>query len=91
MSKVILKGFILVPSADLQAVTRELVNHEKLTLEEPGCLIFKVQQHSEDPLRFDVYEEFVDRSAFDKHQERVKSSYWGAVTQNVTRHYQIIE
>ncbi|OOE87623.1 putative quinol monooxygenase [Salinivibrio sharmensis] len=91
MSKVILEGFILVPDTDLKAVTRELVNHEKLTLEEPGCLAFKVQQHSDNPLRFDVYEEFTDRSAFDKHQERVKSSYWGVVTQNVTRHYQISE
>ncbi|SIN89431.1 putative quinol monooxygenase [Salinivibrio sp. ES.052] len=61
MSKVTLEGFILVPAADLQAVTRELVNHEKLTLEEPGCLVFKVQQHSDNPLRFDVYEEFFDR------------------------------
>ncbi|EGR1091209.1 antibiotic biosynthesis monooxygenase, partial [Vibrio cholerae] len=59
MSKVILKGFILVPEPDLELVKNELVNHKRLTLDEPGCITFSVIENPENPLRFDVYEEFV--------------------------------
>lgn len=38
MSKVTLKGFILVPESDLENVKSELVTHKRLTLEEPGCI-----------------------------------------------------
>ncbi len=48
-----------------------------------------VTQDDMNPLKFSVYEEFVDQAAFDLHQARVKSSRWGQVTQNVERHYQI--
>uniref|UniRef100_UPI00050C7450 putative quinol monooxygenase n=1 Tax=Vibrio cholerae TaxID=666 RepID=UPI00050C7450 len=61
MSKVILKGFILVPEPDLELVKNELVNHKRLTLDEPGCITFSVIENPENPLRFDVYEEFVVR------------------------------
>lgn len=40
MSKVALKGFILVPEKDLELVKHELITHKRLTLEEPGCLTF---------------------------------------------------
>ncbi|EPR4995117.1 putative quinol monooxygenase, partial [Vibrio navarrensis] len=43
------------------------------------------------PLRFDVYEEFVDKVAFEQHQKRVKASRWGKVTVSVERHYEIFE
>jgi hypothetical protein len=33
MSKIILKGFILVPEPALEIVKIELVNHQRLTLE----------------------------------------------------------
>ncbi|MEM7118280.1 MAG: putative quinol monooxygenase [Chloroflexota bacterium] len=89
MSKVILKGHIIVPENDLAAVEKELVNHIRLTRQEEGCLIFKVTQDPNQPQRFDVYEEFVNQDAFDKHQQRVKSSYWGKVAANVARHYEI--
>lgn len=85
MSKVILTGFILVPAEDLPAIKKELINHKQLTLQEEGCLIFDVVQCQSNPSRFNVYEEFVDKSAFEAHQERVKSSYWGEVTVNVER------
>ncbi|NAW99258.1 MULTISPECIES: putative quinol monooxygenase [unclassified Vibrio] len=89
MSKVILKGFIVVPKAELTAVINELDNHIRLTRLEDGCLIFEVTQNEENPYRFDVYEEFRDQAAFDKHQLRVKSSTWGKVSANVERNYEV--
>ncbi|MGF1841590.1 antibiotic biosynthesis monooxygenase [Vibrio clamense] len=91
MSKVTLKGFIVVPEQDLEIVKHELENHKMLTLQEPGCLIFKVIQDEVDSTRFDVYEEFVDRKSFESHQNRVRGSHWGEVTSNVERHYEIFE
>ena len=91
MSKVTLKGFILVPESDLELVKNELVNHKCLTLEEIGCITFSVTENSENPLRFDVYEEFTDKAAFEHHQKRVKASNWGKVTVNVERYYEIFE
>jgi quinol monooxygenase YgiN len=91
MSKVTLKGFILVPESELELVKNELVNHKRLTLEETGCITFSVIQNSENALRFDVYEEFTDKVAFEQHQKRVKFSHWGKVTVNVERYYEILE
>ncbi|MEV3814352.1 putative quinol monooxygenase [Aeromonas allosaccharophila] len=91
MSRVILKGFIIVPSNDLTAVKNELDNHIQLTRAETGCLIFKVNQNPLNLCRFDVYEEFVDEEAFQAHQARVKSSRWGEITVNVERFYTVTE
>ncbi|MDG3088459.1 antibiotic biosynthesis monooxygenase [Vibrio hannami] len=91
MTKVILKGHIIVPENELDAVKAELVTHKRLTKEEPGCLIFNVTESPDNPLRFDVYEEFVDKAAFEAHQKRVSSSRWGKVTVNVERYYRIFE
>ena len=91
MPKVTLKGFILIPESDLELVKTELVNHTRLTLEETGCITFSVIQSPENPLRFDVYEEFLDKASFELHQQRVKASHWGKVTVNVERHYEILE
>ncbi|REC96430.1 putative quinol monooxygenase [Kushneria indalinina] len=91
MSKVVLKGFIQVPSDELEAINQELANHCRLTLEEPGCITFRVIQEENDPCRFNVYEEFVDREAFELHQRRVAGSDWGKLTRNAERHYDIIE
>ena len=89
MSKVILKGHIIVPTADIAAVTQELVTHIALTRQESGCLVFEVSQDADNANRFDVYEKFVDRDSFSSHQDRVRASKWGRVTVNVERHYQI--
>ncbi|EIE1275657.1 antibiotic biosynthesis monooxygenase [Vibrio parahaemolyticus] len=89
MTKVTLKGFILVPQSELELVKSELVNHRRLPLKEAGCITFSVIQSSDNPLRFDVYEEFTDKESFEQHQKRVKASYWGKVTVNVERHYEI--
>ena len=91
MSRVTLTGYIIVPEKDLEAVLNELPNHIALTRNEPGCLSFSVVQSDANPTRFDVAEEFDSRSAFEAHQKRVKSSYWGEVTVNVERHYKITE
>jgi quinol monooxygenase YgiN len=90
MSKVILQGHILVPKSDLAIIKKELINHTRLTLNEPGCIVFKVTQCVDNPLRFNVYEEFINKSAFIMHQKRVNSSHWGEVTVNVERFYELI-
>ena len=89
MSKVILKGHIIVPSNDLVAVKNELTIHKALTKQEYGCLVFEVSQDAENVNRFDVYEEFANRESFSNHQDRVGKSRWGEVTVNVERHYEI--
>ncbi len=89
LAKIILQGFIVVPDSDLELVSRELVTHKSLTLKEVGCLTFSVTPDESNRNQFNVYEEFVDQTAFDNHQARVKSSQWGKVTKNVQRHYQI--
>jgi len=91
MSKVILKGYIKVPDSDLSSVISALETHKMLTLQESGCLVFEVVQSKDNPLIFNVYEEFIDKASFEAHQKRVKSSFWGEVTVNVERHYQLIE
>ncbi|MBR9872765.1 MAG: antibiotic biosynthesis monooxygenase [Vibrionaceae bacterium] len=90
MSKVILKGYILVPEPELALIKSELESHTGLTLQEPGCITFRVTENAENPLRFDVYEEFINEDAFEAHQKRVKESHWGKVTINVERHYGIV-
>ncbi|TCN74050.1 quinol monooxygenase YgiN [Vibrio crassostreae] len=91
MSKVILQGHILVPDNNLEAVTQALVAHKELTLEEAGCIVFRVSQSILQPNRFEVYEEFTSQEAFEAHQQRVKASEWGEISQNVTRHYQVTD
>jgi hypothetical protein len=44
---------------------------------------FIVKPDEANPHKFSVYEEFVDQTAFDNHQARVKSSKWDEVTINV--------
>ncbi len=91
MSKITLSGHIEVPSEDLNEVLAELPNHIALTHQEAGCITFSVTRDSSNPQRFDVYEEFTDKVAFEKHQTRVKASHWGKVTKNVERFYTISE
>jgi len=91
MNKVILKGFIIVPTADLSAIKKALISHKELTRNEPGCLMFNVTQSEINLNRFDVYEEFINKAAFEQHQDRVKNSAWGKAAANVERHYEIFE
>ena len=91
MPKVVLEGHILVPDSDLAAVMEALATHIELTRQEKGCLVFSVTQDPDHPNRFDVYEEFESRKAFENHQCRVRNSPWGAVSIDVERHYQVKE
>jgi len=91
LAKIVLEGHIVVPCAELSAVRQALTTHIRLTREEPGCLLFQVSERPDADGVFDVYEEFVDRTAFEHHQARVRSSDWGALTVNVERHYQVHE
>lgn len=89
--KVTLRGHIVVPQDELDAVKAALEIHVDLTRREAGNIVFEVNQRSDDPCVFDVYEEFVDNAAFDAHQARVKASDWGNATINVERHYTITQ
>ena len=89
MKKVILEGFIEVPEDDYDQVVGELPAHIALTRQEAGCLVFRVEKDKSNPRRFKVYEEFVNKAAFEAHQTRVEASRWGKVTVNVHRDYRI--
>jgi autoinducer 2-degrading protein len=89
MTKVILKGYILVPETDLLEVKNELPKHINHTRSEAGCLVFEVFQDKEIVNRFNVYEEFISKEAYNSHQERVRDSKWGKITINVERYYEI--
>lgn len=89
MQKVILEGFIEFSDQDLPLILNELAHHVSLTRREEGCVIFQVDQDLEKKNRFKVYEEFKSRLDFEHHQERVKASYWGKITQNAVRSYSI--
>ncbi|MFT5220207.1 MAG: autoinducer 2-degrading protein [Planctomycetota bacterium] len=54
MSKVSLIGNIVIPNADLAAVTEDLPTHIELTKLEDGCLAFQVTQHPDNSNRYDV-------------------------------------
>jgi len=89
VSKVILKGYIVVPESDLEAVKTELAKHIDSTLREPGCLLFEVSQDVSNPYRFNVHEVFSDNDAFEAHQARVRQSKWGKVSARAERHYKV--
>lgn len=91
MKRIVLSGHITVPDQELQAVREELPVHIAATKAEPGCLVFRVEEDPNQPGRFEVYEEFVSREAFDAHQERVRASDWGQISKNAERSYSIEE
>lgn len=68
MTKIILEGHIVVSDSDLVAVMAELPTHIQLTRQEDGCLRFDVTQNPGAQNMFFVYEEFIDRVAFEAHQ-----------------------
>ena len=84
---VILEGYIKVPLEELEAIKSHLGEHIRNTLKEHGCLEFTVEQDGIDECVFNVFEKFKDSDAFDAHQERVKTSDWGAITKNLKRVY----
>lgn len=95
MAKVVLKGHIIISKTNRQVILDELKKHIDLTRQESGCLIFQITQDNSDVDKFWVdvdkfwvYEEFVNKEAFDFHQARVRLSAWGVVSADVERHYE---
>ena len=89
--KVVLKGYVLASDEDLAGIMEQLPTHIDLTRREAGCLVFEVTQNPGNKNRFEVYEEFVDRAAFEAHQARAKASQWGKVSANLEKHYHVEE
>jgi len=87
MGKVVLSGFMVVPLNQLEEAKSAIARHIELTREEPGCLVFEVDEDLEQPGRFTVYEAFEDQASYDIHQERAKASPWGEVSKDFERHY----
>lgn len=85
-----LSGFLRCASAeDIQLVETHLPAHLRLTRAEPGCISFDVTQ-TDDPLVWRVEELFVDRAAFDFHQQRTRASEWFTATSAIPRDYEIV-
>ena len=87
--KITLQGHIDVPENRLAEIRAALPAHIALTQAEPGCLVFRVTENLDIVGRFDVYEEFTDRKAFDAHQTRGENSPWAEITKGIPRHFQI--
>ena len=91
MTKVILKGHVIACDQDIPEIEAELPEHIELTLQETGCITFQVSQDRVNKNRFNVYEEFIDKKAFEAHQVGVKASSWGKVSANLEKHYHVME
>ena len=89
MTRVILKGYVIVPDDDLDAINEALPAHIVNTRAEDGCLLFNVTQDENQKNRFNVHEEFNNKESFSNHQDRVKRSEWGNVSANLEKHYHI--
>ncbi len=86
-----LSGYILVEESEFESIRQALLAHIQATRAEAGCLVFDVEESATEKRRFDVYEQFVDRAAFEFHQKRVQESPWGTVSKNAKRFYTIEE
>lgn len=89
--KIRLTGYIQVPEDRLSDVRAGLVDHIRLTRQEPGCISFEVTENPDILGRFDVAESFTDKTAFDAHQARTKASPWAEITAGIPREYKITE
>lgn len=88
---VVLEGYIDVPSDRLAQVTEALTEHIALTQAEAGCRYFSVLGDQSKVGRFNVFEIFEDRAAFEKHQKRAAGSPWALVTNGIDRHYVVTD
>lgn len=90
MATVVLKGFIIIPDKNRQQILSALDEHIRLSRAEAGCLKFEITPDDNCPDKYWVDEAFVDRAAFEYHQERVRSSHWGKFSGDVERHYEVL-
>ena len=75
-------------AAEARIVAVHLPDHIERSRSEPGCLAFSVAP-TDDPLVWSVEEEFEDRTAFERHQQRAARSEWGLATAGIERRYTI--
>tara|TARA_R110002049_G_scaffold10127_1_gene50046 strand:+ start:1912 stop:2196 length:285 start_codon:yes stop_codon:yes gene_type:complete len=86
---VALNGFLrCADERQADRVRAALHTHVQLTRAEPGCLCFDVTP-TDDPLVWQVREEFSDAAAFEAHQTRAAGSDWASMTAGISRDYQI--
>ncbi|MCX7559892.1 antibiotic biosynthesis monooxygenase [Sulfitobacter sp. F26204] len=74
--------------AEAARVRAALDSHIQLTRAEAGCVSFDVTA-TDDPLIWNVIEEFTDKAAFELHQSRAAQSDWAVQTNGIERNYQI--
>jgi len=89
MGAVILSGYVLTTKPDLPKILAALPEHIRLTRAEPGCIVFSVTQDDDNPLRFDVYEEFESKEDFAKHQARIVGTNWSEASKSLEKFYEI--
>ena len=78
-------GTITVPADDLAYVRAALPEHRRLTLLEPGCRAFSVEEKVDGV--FTVNETFDDEAAFAAHQARIPGTAWAMASANAARDY----
>ena len=81
---------VCMSEAERAAVVTYRPGHVALTRAEPGCLSFSIDD-TDDPMVFDVVENFRDRAAFDAHQARTRDSLWFAATRSILRDFRVEE
>ena len=84
-------GYVIIPRAEREIFKSAIAEHIRLTLAEAGCLDFKIIPDKDNDCKFSVYEEFVDKAAFDHHQTRTAKSQWAQINVNMERHYSFLE
>jgi quinol monooxygenase YgiN len=88
MSNVFLTGQLVCNGQEQVAlVERHLPLHIKLTRAEQGCLFFEVNP-TQNPLVWQVDEQFQDAASLLAHQQRVAESEWGRATASIARLYE---
>ncbi|MEQ1780242.1 MAG: antibiotic biosynthesis monooxygenase [Hyphomonadaceae bacterium] len=80
-----LSGTIRVPISDLERVRAALPEHKRLTLAEPGCMAFSVEERNGGV--FAVNETFVDEAALAAHQARIRGTAWAEASATAVRDY----
>lgn len=86
---VTLTGYLRCETEEQAARVRAaLPEHIRLTRAEPGCVSFNVTP-TDDPLVWEVTEEFLDPAAFEAHQERASRSVWSSETAGIPRDYDV--
>ena len=80
---------ICTTEAEAERVRAHLPEHIRLTRLEPACITFDVTE-TEDPLVWEVFEQFTDQAGFDAHQARAGASVWAAETAGIARDFKIV-